>query len=297
MTNRTANRIPQESLELLDAIDRRGSFARAAEELGRATSAVSYGVQKLEEHLGITIFVRRGRKSVLTPAGRLLLDEGRVILAASARLADRARELARGWEPRIRIGAESTLDQRLLFEVLAQFRREHPDVEIDVSETLLNGSWEALEHKRVDMLVGAVGPVPAHKGFRAVSLGKADLVPVIGRKHPEADRIVADQHDTSAPLVVTHDTVTTEVARNAGLALEERATFYVQTTEQKMLAIQAGLGVGHLPRHRIGSALAEGELVPLSIEPVNPEQFIAWELTNRGKGLGRLVQALQAVDW
>lgn len=297
MTGRNAGRIAPEAFEILDAIDRRGSFSRAAEELGKATSAISYGIQKLEEQLGITVFVRRGRRSVLTPAGRLLLEEGRVILAATARLADRAKELANGWEPRIRIGVESTLDQRVLFEVLAAFQREHPDVEIDVSETLLNGSWEALEHKRVDLLVGAVGPVPSHKGFRTLSLGAADLVPVIGRKHPEAHRVAAGAEDDSVHIVVTHDTVTTEVARNAGLALEGRPAFSVQTTDQKLLAIEAGLGVGHLPRHRIEGRLATGELLPLSTGPVHPEQFIAWELTNRGKGLHRLVQTLQAVDW
>ena len=103
--------ISQESFEILDAIDRRGSFAKAAEELDKATSAISYEVSKLEEQLGITIFERQGRRSVLTPAGRLLLQEGRVILAATARLADQARELANGWEPRICIGVEATLNQ------------------------------------------------------------------------------------------------------------------------------------------------------------------------------------------
>ena len=99
-----------EVFEILDAIDRRGSFAKAAEELNKATSAVSYGIQKLEERLDITIFQRQGRRSVLTPAGRLVLDEGRLILNPTTRLADKAMELATGWEPRLRINIESTLN-------------------------------------------------------------------------------------------------------------------------------------------------------------------------------------------
>ena len=58
------------TLEIQDSIDRLGSFAKAAEELNKATSALSYGVQKLEDQLGLSIFVRQGRRSVLTPAGR-----------------------------------------------------------------------------------------------------------------------------------------------------------------------------------------------------------------------------------
>ena len=75
--------ITLDALQALDAIERRGSFARAAEELAKATSALSYTMQKLEEQLGVTLFQRQGRRSVLTPSGRLLLDEGRKILESA----------------------------------------------------------------------------------------------------------------------------------------------------------------------------------------------------------------------
>jgi DNA-binding transcriptional LysR family regulator len=55
--------ITLDALQALDAIDRRGSFAKAAEELGEATSALSYTVQKLEEQLGVTLFQRLGLES------------------------------------------------------------------------------------------------------------------------------------------------------------------------------------------------------------------------------------------
>ena len=94
MTSR--NPITIEVLETLDAIERRGSFAKAAEELNKATSAVSYAVQKLEEQLDIALFQRQGRRSVLTPAGRLLLAEGREILQTTARLANKAKRSCHG---------------------------------------------------------------------------------------------------------------------------------------------------------------------------------------------------------
>ena len=59
---------------MLDAIDRKGSFAAAAAALYRVPSAVTYTVQKLEDDLGLPVFRREGRRSVLTPAGRVLLD-------------------------------------------------------------------------------------------------------------------------------------------------------------------------------------------------------------------------------
>ena len=114
------NPITIEILEALDAIDRRGSFAKAAEELNKATSAISYAVQKLEDQLDIAVFQRQGRRSVLTPAGRLILAEGRGILQATARLANKAREVATGWEPRIRIAVESLQSYPVFFFTAAR---------------------------------------------------------------------------------------------------------------------------------------------------------------------------------
>lgn len=56
-----------EALEVLDAIDRKGSFAAAANALYRVPSAISYNVQKLEQDLGVVLFKREGRRSLLTP--------------------------------------------------------------------------------------------------------------------------------------------------------------------------------------------------------------------------------------
>ena len=66
-----------EALEVLDAIDRKGSFAAAANALYRVPSAITYSVRKLEQDLGVVLFKREGRRSLLTPAGRVLLEQGR----------------------------------------------------------------------------------------------------------------------------------------------------------------------------------------------------------------------------
>ena len=70
-----------ESLEILDAIARLGSFGRAAEALGRVPSAITYAVRKLEDDLDTLIFDRRGYRAELTPVGQVLLEQGRELLA------------------------------------------------------------------------------------------------------------------------------------------------------------------------------------------------------------------------
>ena len=291
------NPINIEILEILDAIDRRGSFAKAAEELGKATSALSYAIQKLEEQLSVTVYQRQGRRSVLTPAGKILLDEGRTILLATRHLAEKAKEIATGWEPKLRIALESTSDYSRFFKVLNDFLTEHETLEIDICESVLNGGWEALEHDRVDLVVGAPGPVPLQKGFRAVSMPCSPLIPVIAAHHPMA-RWARDPERINELLpdirrVVTHDTAQTSIARNAGFSLGRRL-FYVQTMDQKIEAQLAGLGVGHLPQHRIQAYLDSGQLVQLAITQPEHENFIAWKISHKGKALSALVEKLLA---
>ena len=293
------NPITIEALETLDAIDRRGSFAKAAEELNKATSAVSYAVQKLEEQLDIALFQRQGRRSVLTPAGRLMLAEGREILQATARLASKAKEVATGWEPRISIAVESHQPYSVFFSELREFLIEHPSIEIDVCESVLNGGWEALEQGRVDLIVGSPGPVPLQKGYRAIPLARAELVPVIASDHMLAS-LVSSPEAFEAALpevrrVITHDTSIIDVARSAGLGSEGQ-TLYVQNIDQKVVAILAGVGMGHLPLERIKRQLDSGELIKLELDENSVhENFLAWKISNKGKGLQALTARLSAV--
>lgn len=295
------NPITIEVLEILDAIERRGSFAKAAEELNKATSALSYGIQKLEEQLDIALFQRQGRRSVLTPAGRLVLEEGRKILGTTDRLAEAAKEVATGWEPRLRIAVESMQSYPVFFNVIVAFLDEHTSMEVDICECVLNGGWEALEQNRVDLIVGAPGPVPLQKGFRAIPLGQADLVPVIATHQEQAAS--ANNYaviTTALPKlrrIVTHDTSTIGVIRSEGLSSDGKK-LYVQNMNQKVEAILAGCGIGHLPRVLAQGHLNSGVLTELSLgETKNPENFLAWKISNKGKGLQALSQLLAAAQW
>jgi DNA-binding transcriptional LysR family regulator len=294
------NPISIEVLETLDAIERRGSFAKAAEELNKATSAVSYAVQKLEEQLDIALFQRLGRRSVLTPAGRLILAEGRDILLTTRRLADKAKEVATGWEPRISIGIESLQSNTDFFQVINTFLLEFPTVEIDISECVLNGGWEALEQGRVNLLIGSPGPVPLQKGYRSVAIGRAELIPVIAAKHVLAKQMVNKQNIDSlmAQLrrIVIHDTSFSGITRSEGLSSDGQM-FYVQNMDQKIHAILAGIGIGNLPKHRIQTYLEEGVLLPLDIQQNDSsESFLAWKISNKGKGLRSITDKLIALQ-
>lgn len=301
MTMRLKSPISMEVLETLDAIERRGSFAKAAEELNKATSAVSYTVQKLEEQLDIALFQRQGRRSVLTPAGRLILTEGREIVNTAIQLANTAREVATGWETHIRIAMESILPYDVFFSVLHGFIQQYTSIDIDLRECVLNGGWELLDKGDVDLIVGISGPVPRHKGYRTVKMPGNRLVPVIAAVHPLAN-LADDRKAITAALprltrVVIHDSSLQGIKRSKGLSHEGKR-IYVQTIDQKIHAIMAGIGIGHLPYTRVHHHLQSGELIALNIGADTPnESYMVWKIDNKGKGLRELTDRLAQAQW
>jgi len=280
-----------EALQVLDTIDRRGSFAAAAEQLNKVPSALSYIVQKLEEQLAVTLFVRQGRRSVLTPAGRHLLDEGRKVLGAVSKLTEQTQTISHGWEPKINITFDSLFDMQLLLKPLAQFLNEHPNIEVDMNEEVMHGSWEALIEDRTDLLIAAPNPIPQQQGISVRALGNLQKIFVVPKGHELVSFTapVSKSEIDNYRTVVVHDSAKTVVPWSNNI-IEQSRHFYVSSVEHKIQAIIAGIGVGYLPKKRIQSHLDSGVLVAIDLDDGEhiSDISLAWKTVNKGKGLKRL---------
>ncbi len=106
-----------------------GSFGRAADRLGRSTSAVSAQLKKLEEQAGVPLLRKAGRGLALTDAGETMLAYARRLLE----LNDQASVAVRGaqLQGRVRLGLQEDFGEILLPQVLGQFARTHPQVRIE----------------------------------------------------------------------------------------------------------------------------------------------------------------------
>jgi len=106
-----------------------GSFAKAADRLGRSTSAVSAQLKKLEEQVNAPILRKAGRGLALTPAGETLLAYARRLLELNDEAATAVRGVdLEGW---IRLGMPEDFGERILTDVLGRFTRAHPKVRIE----------------------------------------------------------------------------------------------------------------------------------------------------------------------
>lgn len=281
-----------EALKVLDVIDRRGSYAAAAEELNKVPSALSYVVQKLEEQLDVTLFQKQGRRAVLTPAGRHLLEQGRELLSAIERLAEQTQNIARGYESKLRIAIDTILNRPKVYEVIKTFLDQHPDIEIDIREEALNGSWEVLMKDQVDLVLGGIEPIPINKGIRAEAIGTLELAYVAAPTHPLSQQKgpFSAEELRHQRRVVTHDSAKESITWSRGLH-DSNKHFYVPNTNSKRMAQLAGIGIGFLPRHLVSEDLSAGRLIELELteKHATPNTlYMAWKTVNRGKGLKQL---------
>ena len=177
--------ITLEALRALDAIDKKGSFAAAAESLYKVPSALTYTVKKLEDEIGAPLFDRSKQRAVLTPAGKLVLARGREILHAANKMLDAVTLLESGREKELRIARDTIIPESILFELLSEFTQLPQNVDVSISVEALAGGWDALHSKRADIAIGVSGELP--KGlFHTHKLGDMSFVFAVSPHHPLA---------------------------------------------------------------------------------------------------------------
>ena len=126
-----------------------GSFAKAADRVGRSTSAVSAQIRKLEEQVGAPLFRKAGRGLGLTDAGEVMLRYARRLVE----LNDEAIAAARGTnlEGWVRLGLQEDFGESLLPGVLARFARAHPKVRIEARVARNADLTERLDAGELDL--------------------------------------------------------------------------------------------------------------------------------------------------
>lgn len=293
------SKLTLEALEVLDAIDKKGSFAAAAAALYRVPSAVTYSVQKLEEDLGVTLFKKEGRRSVLTPAGKILLTQGRELLDAAERLIETTRQVSTGWESHFNIAIDSALCFDVIYPHLETFYQLKPNTEINLHEEVLGGAWEAIIKDRVDLVVGAPEPPTNIQGLHYEELTQVVWTFAVARTHP---LIKINQPLTKTDIqkfraVVVRDS-SQQLPTLTRRVFDKQAVLRVATMQHKIDAQIKGLGVGFLPRHRIQKQLDNGNLValPLAEEMPHTPLHLVWKPNNKGKALRWFINKLLK-DW
>ncbi|MAA94599.1 MULTISPECIES: LysR family transcriptional regulator [unclassified Arsukibacterium] len=288
-----------DALRALDAIDRKGSFAAAAEALYKVPSALSYTMSQLEQNLGVSLFDRSKQKARLTPAGQLLLQQGRELLKAADQLQKAVQQLDSGWEAELTLALDSVVPAEPVFALISQFLQLGKLTRVALRQEVMAGGWEALNTGRADIAIGL--PATQHTGaYQLQLLGEVEFVFAVAPHHrlAQLDKVLTLADVQQETAIIVADSAIDSQKLSSGL-FDSRQQVVVANLAQKITAQQQGLGVGFLPRHLVQQQLARGELIAKqhNIPRDNVKLYLAWHKQQQGNALSWFCQQLSNYPW
>jgi LysR family transcriptional regulator for metE and metH len=296
-------------LRLVAEIARAQSVTRAADRLNVTQSAVSHQLRDIEERLGTALFLRSGRRMLLTAAGRHLVDTAGRVLDEIARAESAVTRLARNEAGEFRVCTQCHTGYHWLPPLLQAVRRRYPDVEVRIAAEHTMHAVNALIEGKLDLAI--VNRTPQDRRLRVRPLFEDEHAAIVAPSHPWAARAFVSPQELAAERLflysrsVEDSYIVQQVMRPAGV-LPANAAF-LQLTEAILEMVKAGLGASVLPTWSIAPAIASGAVSAVRItrsgvyRPWNAATLAGAEesafldyfiqlLTRQGRTMGRLAK-------
>jgi LysR family transcriptional regulator for metE and metH len=255
-------------LQLVAAVADVGSLTRAGDQLHLTQSALSHQLRDIEQRLGAALFLRVGKRLVLTPAGERLLESARDLLDRLRQTEDAVRHLGKAGGGVLRITTECTTCYHWLPPLLAVYRKRFPSIEVRIDV-------EATAHPLPRVLDGTIDLALMSTPVRDRRLAERpvfrdQVVVITSPRHRLASRrrvTLTDLHDETLFIYPPRQEslFLQQVLIPAGAVpgrIEE-----VRLTEAIIELVKANMGVSALARWAVQPHLDNGSLVALPIPP------------------------------
>lgn len=267
-------------LRLLVEVERHGSVTAAAQAVGIGQSSASEHLRLLETAAGQRLIERNGRGSRLTEAGRVLASSASQALATLAAGEEEVHALAGLDAGTIHIGASTTPGVYLLPDTLGCFRRDHPNVAVEVEIAATGEILERLLAGRIQLaLVGetAVDERVELEPFLSdeiIGIAKPGLLPI--RRGKVSPDLIGEQ----TLLVRERNSSTRQIAERAlsEAGVRAESVWELDSSEAIKRAAREGLGVAFLSRYAVAEEVERGELESFRLAgrpPIERRLYIA----------------------
>jgi LysR family transcriptional regulator, regulator for metE and metH len=254
-------------LSLVHEIASTGSVTRAAERLHLTQSALSHQLRDIESRLGIQLFLRLGKKMVLTPPGERVLGAASRVLDEIRRAEEDLKLMSQHGKGVLRLCTQCNTGYHWLPPLLQSFHRKYPGVDVQIMVDATARPIEALLEGQIDLAV--VTSVVDDKRLATQPLFADELVAVTAPTHPFAKRASIQPEDFAEEHLIIYradpqasDTFL-RILRPAHV--EPARVSEVPLTEAILELVKAGLGVSVMARWAIEPAIRSGAVKAIRI--------------------------------
>lgn len=270
-------------LEVFAEVLKSGSTTQASQRLALSQSAVSAALTDLEGQLGVQLFDRVGKRLVVNEHGRLLYPRALGVLEQATEI----EQLFREENGAIRVYASSTIGNYIMPEVIARYRRDFPDLPLELSVGNSQDVINAVADFRVD--IGLIEG-PCHSAdIVAEPWLEDDLVVFAAPDNPLLKSDVTLHSLAAAPWILRERGSGTRELVDY-LLLSHLPQFHLGmelgNSEAIKHAVRHGLGISCLSRRVIAEQLATGSLVEVAI-PLPRLTRTLWRIHHRQKHISQ----------
>lgn len=239
-----------------------GGFAEAAKSLHLSQSTISYTVSKLQEQLGTQLLKIEGRKAILTPEGRALLERSRSVLKEAIELETFAKNLGQGWGEEVRIVVDHNFPVHLLTKALSKFTEIGKGAaHVRLREVPTLQAEDIVRDPNVDLAISERVPL----GYLGEPLTEVEYVAVAHPDHP----LMKLGRDVSTNDLAQHIQIDMGHASTAGKTggggPKQMRRWTMNSFDTVVAAVCEGLGYAWLPKHRVQNWLDQGLLACLPV--------------------------------
>ncbi|MFG1501403.1 LysR family transcriptional regulator [Halobacteriovorax sp. XZX-3] len=250
-----------EQIKCLQALEKAGSFTKAASELAKAKSAVIYSINNLEEQVGFELVDRSSYRPQITTKGQEFLIEASKLTKQYDELIHKTQQISSNVETRLSISVSGIYGLEKLYPIIKKAMARYPSTEIILEREILSGE-KMLLNDRVDLAI--FEDLSSIKNFDYKIIGKVDMYLVVAKDHPFLDLPKNQQNFKGLaqfPQIIQRSTIPDDTT-NIGV-IEDSLKWRVTDTPSKKEIILNGFGWGRLPYPLIEKDLKAGRLVHL----------------------------------
>src|SRR5467141_3032491 len=255
-----------EQLETFLEVARHSSFSRAAEKRFRTQPAISSQIRALEEEVGAKLLDRSGGKVSITASGKLFQKYAEEILEARKAVLTAIAEAERVPRGEIIVGANEGTCLHILPEVFAEFKKQYPDVAVNIKRADYGKILESVIDNSVDF---GVVSLPVHDNrLTVVLIHRDELVVIAPPAHPLGKKTSATMAEVAKfPLVIPKDGHTRDALDELfhDRRLKPNYTMELDSSELLKRFVAAGVGVGFIARSNIQEDVRTGILAAIDI--------------------------------
>jgi LysR family transcriptional regulator, low CO2-responsive transcriptional regulator len=280
-----------EQLETFLEVARHSSFPRAAEKRFRTQPAISSQIRALEEEVGAKLLDRSGGKVSITASGKLFQKYAEEILEARKTMLTAIAETERVPRGEIIVGANEGTCLHILPEVFAEFKRQYPDVAVNITRADYGKILESVIENSVDF--GFVSMPVTDTRLTVVLIHRDELVLIAPPHHPLAKLKSAPICEVAKfPLVMpkaghTRDALEELFHENK---LKPQYAMELDSSELLKRFIAADVGVGFIARSNVQEDVQANVLVAIPMAETSIRRDLAL-VFRKDKALSRAALA------